>query len=165
VSLDLRGLMLGMAGIAALYAAWVDLTSFRIPNWISMVIMTLFVAFAVQARMPLDEVLLHFATGTAILIIGMALFAWGKVGGGDAKLLSAVALWFGWPMLLTGLLMIAIFGGVLAVVVLMGRQTGIGPWLAAHGYDFPVLEPTQGLPYGVAIAAGFLFLIFMPVGL
>jgi prepilin peptidase CpaA len=151
--------LVAAAAGTALIAACIDVASLRIPNWISIGLSTLFLAFAMTVHMTMGDVFLHFGMGALMLVIGMALFAGGVLGGGDAKLLAAVALWLGWPMLLPGLLLIAIFGGVLAVAILMLRRTGLDVWLRVHGYDSVVLEQNKGIPYGVAIATGFTFLI------
>jgi prepilin peptidase CpaA len=157
--------MLAAAAGIALIAAWNDATTLRIPNWISLSLVGLFVVFAVLARMPLVDVVLHLAVGAIVLVIGMVLFAWNKFGAGDVKLLAAVSLWLGWPMLIPGLFVITLFGGLLALVLLIARQFGVAAWFEGHGYHSVVLEKGRGVPYGVAIAAGFVFLIFTPLPL
>jgi prepilin peptidase CpaA len=160
---DPLSMISGAAAGVALVAAWTDATKLQIPNWVSISLVLFFAVFAVMAHMPLSDIAAHLAVGAIVLVIGMGLFAWGKFGGGDAKLIAAVSLWFGWPMLMPGLFMIAVFGGLLTLAILVLRHFEVATWFEGHGYHSIMLEKGRGVPYGVAIAAGFVFLIFMPV--
>ena len=60
--------------------------------------------------------------GAVMLIAGFALFAAGIFGGGDAKLLAASALWFGWPGIARYIFVVALLGGLLALVILGLRR-------------------------------------------
>ncbi|WP_293676512.1 prepilin peptidase [uncultured Phenylobacterium sp.] len=140
-----------------LFAAAKDATSFRIPNWISLALAVLFPAAALAVGMPITDIGLHLAIGTAALVLGMVMFALRWLGGGDAKLMAAAALWLGWPALMTFLAGAALAGGVLAVLLLALRSPGLRlvalrgpPWMSK------LAEPGEGVPYGVAIAAGVL---------
>ncbi|HEU4497745.1 MAG TPA: peptidase, partial [Sphingomicrobium sp.] len=76
-------------------------------------------------------------------------------GGGDVKLLAACVLWFdlaqGWKMLAA----VAIAGGLEAVLVVMLRFL---PWPESLRRRFAWLRKDEALPYGVAIAAGMLWI-------
>lgn len=140
-----------------LVAAARDATSFTIPNWISLALAVLFPAAAFAAGMPLPAIGLHVAIGAAALIAGMVMFALRWLGGGDAKLIAAAMLWLGWPALMTFLLAAALTGGALAVLLLTMRRSTLRvfvlrgpPWMVR------LAEPGEGVPYGVAIAAGVL---------
>lgn len=88
-----------------------------------------------------------------ILAIGTPLFAAGKLGGGDVKLLAVSALWFD---LMSGLMMLVyvfIAGGALALVILALRMFR---WSDAARTRIHLLKPRGGIPYGVAIAIGVL---------
>lgn len=141
-----------------LAAAARDALSFTIPNWISLALVAIFPLTGLAAGVPLPTLGLHLGVGAAALVAGMALFALGWVGGGDAKLMAAVALWLGWPAVVSFLVVAAVAGGVLAVVLLALRTATLravvlsGPrWLVR------LAEPGEGVPYGVAIAVGALF--------
>ena len=86
----------------------------------------------------------------AILAAGTLLFARGKMGGGDVKLLAALGLWCNFEAALIMVSGVFISGGVLALLVLGART------LAPTGASARVivLKPGGGIPYGVAIAAG-----------
>ena len=140
-----------------LFAAGMDATSFRIPNWISLVLAALFPAAAFAVGLPPQAMALNAGVGAAVLAAGMALFALRWLGGGDAKLLAAAALWLGWPALIDFGLAAALTGGVLALSLLTLRSPAARPLvLMGPGWVTRLAEPGQGVPYGVAIAAGAL---------
>lgn len=134
------------------YAALRDLMSYEIPNWIPLVIVVDYAALALLGDASLATIGQHVAVGLVVLAIGAALFFAHVLGGGDAKLLAASALWFGWPQFISFAYMVALFGGGLALVILALRRfptpaawNGI-PWFRR------LSSPDQGLPYGIAIA-------------
>jgi prepilin peptidase CpaA len=140
-----------------LTAAASDALSFKIPNWISLALLALFPVAALAAGLPLTVIGLHFGIGLVALVAGMAMFALRWLGGGDAKLFAAVALWMGWPAVGTFLALAAVAGGALAAVLLLLRSATFRP-LALLGPRWVVrlAEPGEGVPYGVAIAIGAL---------
>jgi prepilin peptidase CpaA len=81
------------------------------------------------------------------------MFAAGKLGGGDVKLLAAAGLWFDFAGGLWMLICVAIAGGVLALIVIALRAFG---WSEGLRQRVVLLRPRAGIPYGVAIAAGAL---------
>ncbi len=140
-----------------LAAAFKDATSFTIPNGISLALVATFPAAALLAGVAPEILGLHAGVGVIALLVGMAIFAFGWIGGGDAKLLAAVSLWVGWPAVLTFLLATALTGGALAAILLMMRSAAVRP-LALLGPRWVVAlaEPGAGVPYGVAMAVGAL---------
>jgi prepilin peptidase CpaA len=87
----------------------------------------------------------------------MAMFAFGWIGGGDAKLFAACALWLGWSASLSYLAITGLAGGALAVALLGMRSVWLRP-IAARGPAWfnRLATPGAGVPYGVAIAFGAL---------
>ena len=77
-------------------AAWLDLFTMTIPNKISLVLVAAFLVCAPLTGMPWEQFFIHIGFGFAILIVMVAMFAFGLLGGGDAKLLAAAALWIGY---------------------------------------------------------------------
>jgi prepilin peptidase CpaA len=140
---------------AMAYAAASDLLTMRIANSVSLSLVAAFLVIALIAGMPAQEMLLHLAVGAGLLVVGMVLFGLNFVGGGDAKLLGASALWIGYDQLVPFLLYVTIFGGALALLLLVYRRfpataLPLPAWAARlHATD-------QGMPYGIAIAAGAL---------
>ena len=140
-----------------LAAAVRDATSFTIPNWISLALAAVFPAAALAAGVPILTIGLHVAVAAAVLAAGMIMFALRWLGGGDAKLCAAVALWVGWPALINFGVGMGLAGGVLALLLLSMRSTQFRPLvLLGPAWLSRLSEPGQGVPYGVAIAAGAL---------
>jgi len=147
--------LLALAAFAALliYAACSDVASLTIPNWVSIAMAALFVPAALATGMPLGEIGMHFAFGLAMLVVGFFLFQANIIGGGDAKLLAAAAVWTGFPAFAPFILWTAVAGGVMALAILAARQ-----FLKQAETNPPfvnrLLKHQGGVPYGVAIMAG-----------
>jgi len=134
-----------------------DLTTYTIPNWLSVALVAGFPIAALAMGMPAPVVGFHFAIGAAALIAGMIMFALRWIGGGDAKLFAAAALWLGWPALMTYLAVTGIAGGALAVGLLGLRSPLLrGYVLNGPAWFVRLAEPDESVPYGVAIAVGAL---------
>jgi prepilin peptidase CpaA len=138
-------------------AAVYDLATYTIPNFISAAMFLLFaMLLAVMAMgghpLSLDELGFHLLAGSIGLVAGAVFFMLRWVGGGDAKLFAAAALWLGWDTLFDYALLSAMLGGALTLGILMARQIPLPrilvtmPWLAR------LTDRTQGVPYGVALA-------------
>lgn len=138
-------------------AALRDATSFTIPNWISLALLAAFPAAALAMGLSLSQLGLHIGIGAAALVLGMLMFALGWIGGGDAKLFAAAALWLGWPAAATYGAMTAVSGGGLAMALLGLRSAYLRPFVVTGPAWFSRLaEPGESVPYGLAIAAGAL---------
>ena len=134
-----------------------DLTSYTIPNWISGLLILGFFPAALSLGLPLPTIGLHLGVGVAALVIGMAMFALNWIGGGDAKLFAASAMWLGWPASMEFVVVTAMAGGVLTFALLGLRSPMIRPYvLSGPGWINRLAEPKGDLPYGVAIAVGAL---------
>ena len=94
-----------------------DFLTLRIPNWLTALVALSFFPMAWATGLPAEAYLWHFAAGAAMLAVGFGLFAFNLFGGGDAKLLAAVGLWFGWPESLPFLAYTVLAGGVLVAAV------------------------------------------------
>jgi prepilin peptidase CpaA len=73
-----------------------DFLTYRIPNWLNAIIALAFLPMAIMTGMPAEVMLWHGLAAVVILVVGFGLFSGGYIGGGDAKLLAAAGLWFGW---------------------------------------------------------------------
>jgi len=147
------GLLIYAGALAA--AALSDLVSYQIPNTICLVLVAGF-AFAAPA-LPLPMILFHVACGAALLVATAICFAFRLMGGGDAKLLAATALWVGWHNVASFILLTAIAGGVVGLILLALRRFAApaepGRWWGR------LLARGEGVPYGIAIAASGLVLL------
>ncbi|MDE3037615.1 MAG: prepilin peptidase [Pseudomonadota bacterium] len=137
---------------------WFDATRYLIPNWLvgSLLIIYPLAVYdmghgAVDWKMALVGMAVVFA-------VGYFVFAMKWMGGGDIKLLAVCALWVGWRNLPEFMAYVTLLGGALSIVVLVLRKAlPYVPWIA--GQTLPrILRDHEPVPYGLAIAAGFLLL-------
>src|SRR6266550_4286483 len=77
---------------------------------------------ALASGMGSSEILSHVGAGATVLAVAFGCFAMGWVGGGDAKVAAAAALWFGFGHLMNYLLYASLFGGALTLLLLQFRQ-------------------------------------------
>jgi prepilin peptidase CpaA len=87
-----------------------------------------------------------------VLAVGFAFFSRGWIGGGDAKLAAATALWLGWGHLYEYLLYASLLGGALTLLILEFRKRSLPPMLADRAWVVRLHEPAGGVPYGIALA-------------
>lgn len=141
-----------------LAAGW-DFFSFEIPNWLPGGALLLFAIYAIAVPLGLGDILVRIGLGIALLIAGIALFSIGVFGGGDAKLIAAAGPWMGWPWVLPFLVLTALFGGVLALLLLAFRHLKLPERVRSRPWVARLHDKNGGIPYGVAIApAGVLVL-------
>jgi prepilin peptidase CpaA len=135
--------------VVLVWAAIEDMRRRRISNWVSLSAAMLYPLFAATSQAPPNWPI-SVAIAGATLAAGFALFAANLLGGGDAKLMSAVALWAGQGFILMFLFVMTTAGGILAIAVLLRQR--LAPAVGTG-------EGSAGLPYGVAIAAGGLIVV------
>lgn len=153
----LQAALLTIFPALVIIAALSDITSFTIPNRISLLLLACFLPAALAMGRPIMGVGIDFAIGFAALVAAMGMFAAGWIGGGDAKLFAVAALWLGWPGLATFLIVTALAGGGLAVLLVNARSAWLRPYFSgAPPWLTRLTTPGAAAPYGVAIAAGAL---------
>ena len=132
--------------------------SMTIANRVSLILIAVFAAAAPFTGMPWPEYGMHFAAAGLVLAVTFALFAIGGMGGGDAKLLAATALWMGWSFELIQYLVYGSFlGGVLTIAVLYYRNSDISVLTGTNLFLRHFADRKAGIPYGVALGvAGLL---------
>ena len=135
-------------------AAFTDLLTMTIPNRVSAILLGAFVVTAPVAGLGIGQIGLHFSAAATVFAVCFCLFALGVMGGGDAKLLTASAVWFGFDAsLVSFLIYVAILGGVLTLAILLLRSKQ--HVILAAGVPVPSLLLTaKKIPYGIAIALG-----------
>lgn len=142
------------AAILAVAGAYLDIRHSRLPNWLCAALALAAVAgLALSGAGVLPWAILH---AMIALVVGMLLFALGAIGGGDAKFYAAAALSipassFGGPLTMLGWTSAA--GLILLIGMAIGRRMLGRPGSFMKGWQ---------VPYGVAIAAGFLLTHFLP---
>ncbi|MGF6176089.1 A24 family peptidase [Ensifer sp. 4252] len=136
------------------FAAFSDLFTMTIPNRVSVILLLAFFLVAPVSGLGLTEIGLHVAGAAVVFAVCFVLFALNVMGGGDAKLLTAGAIWFGLTSSLVAFLIyVSFFGGLLTLAILLLRAQESR--ILAIGIPVPQLLLTaKKIPYGVAIAAG-----------
>lgn len=137
-------------------AAFSDFFSMTIPNRVSAILLASFIIVAPLAGLTMPQIGLHLLAGAIVFAVCFALFATNVMGGGDAKLLTASAVWFGLtPSLVAYLVYVSFFGGILTLAILSLR--GHTNSILASGLPVPHhLLTHKKMPYGIAIGiAGF----------
>lgn len=143
---------LGMAVAAAS-----DLFTMTIPNRIALAIAAAFVIAApVLPGMDLSTFGMHVAAGAAVLVGGFILFGFGWIGGGDAKMAAAAALWLGFAHTIEFLVWTSLVGGGLTLVLLLARRRLLPAFAVRQDWILRLHDSNTGVPYGVALAAGAL---------
>jgi prepilin peptidase CpaA len=152
--LDLARLLLFPALMA--FAAASDLFTMTISNRVSLLLAAGFLVLALASGMGLNDILLHIGAGALVLAVAFGCFAMGWVGGGDAKVAAAAALWFGFGQLLNYLLYASLFGGGLTLLLLQFRQWPLPYPFAGQAWLLKLHAKETGIPYGIALAIGAL---------
>ncbi len=140
------GLLIALA-IALVMVAIGDIRHRRISNVLNATIALGAPLFWVASGMALwPDIVTQLGLALGVFAICCGLNALGWLGGGDVKLLGALALWLTPLVFLDFLLAMAIFGGAIAIIFVIRRKI----WRP---------ETTGSLPYGVAITAGGLWVL------
>src|SRR6185369_12137197 len=131
------------------FAASSDLLTMTISNRISLILVGGFFFLAVWSGMPLAEIGMHVLAALAVLVVTFVFFARGWIGGGDAKLAAAIALWFGFDHLGIYLAYAAVAGGVLTLLLLQFRKLPLPATLLAQPWLQRLHDSKSGVPYGI----------------
>lgn len=149
---------LSVLPLLLIMAALKDAATMTIPNWISVAATIAFFAVSPFLLSP-AQVGMHALVGFGALAVGFTMFTLNWIGGGDAKMLAAGALWLGLGALPEFLLMTALAGGGLSLGLLLARRWALylpfaAPLVRGHGPVSRLLTPKGDIPYGLAICAG-----------
>ncbi len=141
-----------------LLGAAYDLAAYRIPNWVCAAMAGAFLPVAILSDMSWGTIGLSVLIGIMMLMVGMVMFAFKWVGGGDAKMLAAASLWvaidksgtmFG---VLSYVVAAGIIGGVFALMLLSFRRMPLPATFAGLPWVIRLHTASEGIPYGVALA-------------
>ena len=145
-------LLWGGLAIALIVATITDLKSRHISNWLNLGIALGAPVFWIVSGMTFwPDMVGQIGLAAIIFTIFAGMFAIGAMGGGDVKLLTALALWIHWLTFLELLVIMSIAGGVLTLLMMISKR----------------IQKTDGpikVPYGVAIAFSGLWTIWGIVG-
>jgi prepilin peptidase CpaA len=140
------------------FAAASDVVTMTISNKVSLALIGGFLVVAVFSGLGGSDIALHLAAGASVLMAGFVCFACGWIGGGDAKLAAATALWFGFEGLLSYLFAASLLGGALTLLMVQFRMLPLPQLLRGQTWAERLHSKDAGVPYGVALAAAALLL-------
>lgn len=136
------------------FAAASDLLTMTIRNTVSLLLVAGFLILAPASGMPLAEIGWHIAAAALVLTVTFSMFAMGWIGGGDAKLCAAIALWLGFEPLPAFLIYASLFGGALTLFILQFRSWPLPSMLGRQPWLSRLHHKDTGVPYGIALAFG-----------
>lgn len=128
-----------------LFAAFTDIRRRQIDNWLNAAIVVGAPVFWWASGLSLwPGVAIQIGLALGVFVVLAGLFALRAMGGGDVKLLTALALWFDPVSFLRLLFVMAVVGGLLTIAM--------GAWHIMRRQ-----RDRLAIPYGVAIAAAGLW--------
>jgi prepilin peptidase CpaA len=116
------------------FAASSDLLTMTISNRLSLALAGGFFLLMIVTGMSLHAAGMHVAAAAVVLVVAFVFFSQGWIGGGDAKLAAATALWFGFDYLLDYLIYASLFGGALTLAIIQFRKIPLPAMLARQGW-------------------------------
>ena len=138
------------------FAASSDLLTMTISNRVSLILVGGFAGMALATGISAAAFASHAGAGALVLVIAFACFARGWIGGGDAKLAAATALWLGFDQLLPYLIYASLLGGLLTFAIIQFRQMPLPAPLTGQVWAERLHRVDAGIPYGMALAAAAL---------
>ena len=134
------------------FAASSDLLTMTISNRVSLILAGGFFVLAAMTGMPLVDIGTHLGASGIVLVVAFVFFARGWIGGGDAKLAAATALWLGFDQLLNYMIYASLFGGLLTLAIMRFRLMPLPAALAEQEWVKRLHRMDAGVPYGIALA-------------
>lgn len=151
----LEAVILVVFPFCMLFAAISDTLSMTIANRVPVLLVATFALAAPLTGMDWATYGWHFAAGGLVLAVTFGLFALGGMGGGDAKLLAATAVWMGLGVNLVSYLVTATFiGGLLTLAILLYRKSPLAAYTGHNRFLRHFADESVGVPYGVALGLG-----------
>jgi prepilin peptidase CpaA len=138
------------------FAASSDLLTMTIANRVSLILIAGFAVLALLCGISGADLLSHVGAAALVLVIAFVCFASGWIGGGDAKLAAATALWLGFGHLFDYLIYASLLGGVLTILIVQFRALPLPRLLAGQDWAERLHQEGGGVPYGIALAAAAL---------
>ena len=137
------------------FAAVSDMLSMTIANRVAVLLVATFALVVPFTGMDWAAYGWHFAAGGIVLVATFGLFALGGMGGGDAKLMSATAVFLGFNMQLLEYLVVSAFlGGLLTFAILFFRSSALAVFTSRNVFLRHFADDGVGVPYGIALGIG-----------
>lgn len=138
------------------FAASSDLFTMTIANRVSIILVAGFGLLAALTGLGGSGLLSHVGAAAAVLAVVFVFFACGWIGGGDAKLAAATALWLGFAHLVDYLFYASLFGGALTLAIIYFRGIPLPQAFVGLSWAERLHRSDSGVPYGIALAAAAL---------
>jgi prepilin peptidase CpaA len=150
------------------WAALSDFLSFKIPNFISILLVLLYFFALLPSNWDFSQLVSNLTTAVGVLTICFLLFIRGYIGGGDAKLIAAISLWTGVEGLSTFIFFTTLSGGGIALLLISFRYFTLSEKLKKICCIKQLYDEKTYVPYAIAIAGGALatldeVLVFAPL--
>jgi prepilin peptidase CpaA len=141
------------------YAGVKDVATMTISNRLVALLAIAYAILAPAAGVDLATISSSLLAASALLALTFAFFAFGWIGGGDAKLLPVAVLWLGADLALPFLLYVSLIGAALTLAVVQFRRVPLPVVLKKRAWSSRLHARETGIPYGAAMAPAALFLL------
>jgi prepilin peptidase CpaA len=138
---------------AMAFAAATDLFTMTLPNRLAIALVAAFFVMAPLVGLGWSDIGLHVGLAAVALAVTFAMFSFGWIGGGDAKLFAATCLWLGPEAIIVYAIYASLLGGALTLMLLFWRRLPLPLALTSQGWISRLHSPDEGVPYGIALAA------------
>ncbi len=142
---------------AMIYAGIMDILTMKIRNMLVLAVAGAYFVLAPIAGYSLVDMATSVGVAGIVFVVTFGFFAMGWIGGGDAKLATAVALWFGWDHALIYFIYATLAGGLLTLVIIGFRSAMLPASWYANESIMRLHNSKSGIPYGAAFAFAALF--------
>lgn len=149
------------------WAAYSDLSRYILSNKLCLSVTLLYPVYLISLYMndhglPIENILTTLALAVVLFIVCAGFFALNIMGGGDVKLIPAVALWAGTAHILPYLFITSVIGGLFAALILAkNRLNNSKSYKSSANINLSVAEIKESVvPYGVGIAMGGLYVAY-----
>ncbi|MDE0943266.1 MAG: prepilin peptidase [Alphaproteobacteria bacterium] len=150
--------------LVMIWAMVADFRTFEIPHSLPIALVVVFPIAAWAANMSWQQIAWACGLATFMLVVAILMVLFRVMGGGDGKLIAAAALWTGPEAIMPFLLLIALMGGVLALVILLYRRLPLASTLASLTAFQKMHAEKRDLPYAIAIGiAGLIIYPRLPI--
>ncbi|APR54441.1 peptidase [Sphingomonas koreensis] len=144
-------ILLAVLGLLLVSAGIEDARKREIANWKNAAIALLAVPWWIANGLAFwPDIVIQIGIALAVFALFAAAFHFGMMGGGDVKMIGALALWFPFQPLVTMLIIMSLAGGAITVLMLIDK------WLRRQ-----TAQPE--VPYGIAIAIAALLTLREPI--
>jgi len=160
VDVSLLLMFLALPGLFLLAGIY-DVLTTRIPDWISILLIVFFCLYAWVQSFTWTNFGLHWGVAFIVFVAGFVAFTFRWMGGGDGKLASAGALWFGPDLAPSFIILSFMFGGLLVLAVYMMRSITLPNIVQQQSWLMRWIKGGEGLPFGLAMAGAVFALLYI----